>query len=256
MILCVDIGNTETTFGLFENYELKNVLRIETKPRETADEVAMDLKGLLSLVQVPFSAISGVCISSVVPSVTKAYTDMFRKYFEGVRVVNVGPGVKTGIPLHYENAREIGADRIANSVGCVSYYGKPAIVVDFGTATTFDVISEKGEYLGGLIFPGIMISANALFSRAARLSQVELKAPSRLIGKNTAESIQSGIIFGTAAMVDGLVKKIKNEISGLPVVVATGGLLYLVKNICAEIDIYDPNLTLFGLLKIYEINAG
>lgn len=256
MILCIDVGNTETTFGLFEGSSLKHVFRIETKVRETGDEVAIDLKGLLSLVDASLEDIKGICLSSVVPPVTSAYLEMAGRYFKGKPVVNVQPGIKTGLPVMYENPKEIGADRIANAVGCIKKYGKPAVVVDFGTATTFDVISSDGAYLGGLICPGIVVSANALFTRAAKLSQVDLKKPERLIGKSTAESIQAGIVFGNAAMVDELIRKIKKELSANPVVVATGGLLNLVKGVAEEIDIFDPDLTLFGLLKIYEMNAG
>lgn len=255
MILCVDVGNSETTIGLFENGFLKHVFRFETRPEETEDELASDLSGLLMLVGLDFSYIKGISLSSVVPSVTRSFLNMVGKYFEGIRVVNIEPGIKTGMPILYENPKEVGADRIANAIGCIDRYGSPAIVVDFGTATTFDVISEKGEYIGGLIYPGIITSQRALFERAAKLSQVELKKPLRLIGRNTAESIQAGIIYGTAALVDELVRKIKDEIGFNSKVIGTGGLSYIVKNISKEIEIFDPDLTLFGLLKIYELNS-
>lgn len=255
MILCIDIGNTETTIGLFIGSDLKHVFRFETKVNETEDEVAVDLKGLLSLVNLNFSDIEGVALSSVVPSLTRSFLKMAKKYFPGKKLVNIEPGVKTGVPVLYENPKEVGADRIANVVGCLKKYGNPAVVVDFGTATTFDVISEEGEYLGGLIYPGILTSASALFEKAARLSQVEIKKPARLIGKSTAESIQAGIVYGTAAMVDGIVARIKKEFKKEPVVIGTGGLSYLIKGVSREINIFDPDLTLFGLFYIYKLNS-
>ncbi|MCX7831594.1 MAG: type III pantothenate kinase [Actinobacteria bacterium] len=255
MILCVDVGNSETTIGLFEDGSLKYVFRFETKLNETEDEVAADLNSLLLLVRLDFSCIKGICLSSVVPSVTRSFLNMASKYFRGIRVVNIEPGIRTGMPILYENPKEIGADRIANAVGCIERYGSPAIVVDFGTATTFDVISEKGEYLGGLIYPGIITSQRALFERAAKLSQVELKKPGRLIGRNTTESIQAGIVYGTAALVDELVRRIRDEMALNSKVIATGGLSFIVRNVSKEIEIFDPDLTLYGLLKIFQLNS-
>jgi type III pantothenate kinase len=180
---------------------------------------------------------------------------MASRYMPDVPIVNVEPGVKTGVHILYDNPREIGADRVADVVGCLSEYGVPAVIVDFGTATTFDVVSAKGEYVGGIIYPGIMVSAEALFSKAARLSQVELVKPARLVGKNTVESLQSGLIFGTAAMVDGIVRKIKKEIGRDALAVATGGLCFLMKGISEEIAVYDESLTLKGLRQIFELNS-
>lgn len=255
MLICVDIGNTETTIGIFERKKLVHTFRFETKHRETADEVAVDLSGLFQLKKLTFDSVEGVAISSVVPRITQVYLQMVNKYLPGVKVVNVEPGVKTGVHILYDNPREIGADRIADVVGCLSEYGSPAIVVDFGTATTFDVVSEKNEYVGGLIYPGIMVSAEALFLKAAKLSQVEMVRPARLIGKNTVESLQSGLIFGTAAMVDGIVRKIKKEIGKDAHVIATGGLCFLMKGVSEEIAIFDENLTLKGLRQIFELNS-
>lgn len=255
MILCIDIGNTEVTIGVFQDEELTHNFRFETKQNETADEVAVDFRGLFSLVNLDFSEIDGICISSVVPALTLVYLEMIKKYFSALNLVNIQPGIKTGLPVLYDNPREIGADRIANSVGCLSRYGKPAVVVDYGTATTFDVLSAKGEYLGGLIVPGIMTSAKALFNKAARLSEVEVKKPSRLIGKNTVESLQSGLIYGTAALTDRMIEMIEEDL-GYPVkVIATGGLAYLLKGVSKKIDEFDEHLTLYGLYEIYKLNS-
>jgi len=256
MILAVDVGNTETTIGLFDAQgKLAHHFRYETKHRETGDEIAVDLSGLLRLVGFSLEQIEGIVLASVVPSVTSSFISMARKYLTHKPLVNLEPGVKTGLPILYENPKEVGADRIANAVGCVSEYGSPAVIVDFGTATTFDVISLDGEYLGGLIFPGIMTSAQALFERAARLSQVEIKKPGRFIGRNTVESIQSGLIFGTAAMTDELIRRIRAEIGKEAVAVATGGLAHHIKGVSTEINYFDFELTLKGLYQIYKLNV-
>jgi type III pantothenate kinase len=257
MILAVDVGNSETTIGLFDSRgNLQHHFRYETKHSETGDEIAVDLNGLLNLVGYSLNGIEGVVLSSVVPPVTTAFVAMAKKYLPDKLFINLEPGVKTGLPILYENPKEIGADRIANAVGCISRYGSPAVVVDFGTATTFDVISAEGEYLGGLIYPGIMTSAQALFERAARLSQVEIKKPGRFIGRNTVESIQSGLVFGTAAMTDELIRRIRKEIGKNAVAVATGGLARLLRGVSKEIDHFDPELTLYGLFQIFTLNAG
>lgn len=253
MLLCVDIGNTETTIGIFEGKKLARTFRLETKVSETADEVAVDITSLLSLAGKDFRDLDGVCLCSVVPRSTQAYLEMVERYL-GLKPLIVGPGIKTGIAIIYDNPQEIGADRITNAVGCFEKYGAPGIVVDFGTATTLDVISENGEYIGGTISPGLIISSEALFLKAARLSKVDLVAPKRTIGKNTRESLQSGIIFGTAGMVDSLVRRIKRELRGKPVVVATGGLCEIFSGISEEIEFFDPHLTLHGLRIIYWKN--
>lgn len=253
MLLAVDIGNTETTIGIFSKEALEHTFRLETKLSETADEIAVDITSLLNLAGKSFKDIDGVCISSVVPRCTGVFVEMSHNYLK-INPLVVGPGIKTGIPILYENPKEVGADRIANAVGCIERYGKPAIVVDFGTATTFDVISERGEYLGGAIAPGIQISAEALFEKAARLSKVDLKPPANVIGKNTQESIQSGIIYGTAGMVDSMVNMIKKELKSEVKVVATGGLCGIFKGVVRSIEIFDPQLTLYGLKTIYYLN--
>lgn len=253
MLLLVDIGNTETTIGIFSKEVLENTFRLETKLSETADEIAVDITSLLGLADKSFHDIDGVCISSVVPHCTAVFVEMSQSYLK-VDPLVVGPGIKTGIPILYENPKEVGADRIANAVGCIERHGKPAVVVDFGTATTFDVISEKGEYSGGVIAPGIVISAEALFEKAARLSKVDLVPPPHVIGRNTQESIQSGIIYGTAGMVDSMVSLIKKELSSEAKVVATGGLCRIFQGVSKMIEVYDSQLTLYGLKTIYYLN--
>lgn len=254
MLLAVDIGNTQTTIGLFIGDDLVYTFRTETRSSETGDEVAVDLRGLLELAQADFSQLDGVCISSVVPRCTQAYREMTSRYMKAKLIV-VEPGVKTGVPILYDNPHEVGADRVANAVALKHIYGTPGIVVDFGTATTFDVVSEKGEYLGGAIYPGIMTSAEALFAKAARLSKVELTRPARAVGRNTTESIQSGLIYGNAAMVDGFIDILSREISSQPVVVATGGLCELFRGISRKIQHFEPFLTLKGLQLIFEMNS-
>jgi type III pantothenate kinase len=253
MLLCIDVGNTETTLGLFRDGTLITTFRYQTRAFETADELAAAIKAFLDLAGSSFADLDGMCLSSVVPRLTGSYEEMAKRYLTVTPVV-VGPGVKTGIPILYENPHEIGADRITNAVACANLYGVPGIVVDFGTATTLDVISRKGEYLGGTISPGILVSAEALFTRAARLSKVDLLAPRATIGRNTRESLQSGIVFGTAAMVDGLIERVIEEIGEEPVVVATGGLCEIFKGILRTVQTFDPHLTLRGLAIIYEKN--
>lgn len=254
MLLAIDVGNTETTIGLFRGGSLVTTFRYQTRIFETADEMAAALKGFLELAGVQLSELDGVCLSSVVPRLTSSYEEMAARYL-GARTVVVGPGVRTGVPILYDNPHEVGADRITNAVACTNLYGAPGIVVDFGTATTLDVVTERGEYLGGTISPGIMVSSEALFSRAARLSKVDLVAPRSTIGRNTRESLQSGIVFGTAAMVDGLVERVIAELGAKPVVVATGGLSEIFRGISRTIEVFDPHLTLKGLQIIFEKNA-
>ena len=255
MLLAVDVGNTETMMGVFRDEELTWHWRLSTVPERTADELALLFGGLLEHQDLSFDRhVTAVVISSVVPSATQALREMVRGYF-GFRPVVVEPGTKTGVPVLTDNPREVGADRVVNAVAALDKYGGPAIVVDFGTATTFDAISEKGEYLGGVISPGIQISAQALYEHTAQLRRVELVAPRSVIGKGTVESLQSGLIHGYAALVDGLVERISKEL-GAPSVVATGGLAPTVIEHCERIDHYEPWLTLEGLRLVFERNAG
>ncbi len=255
MLLAVNVGNTNMVLGVFRGAELAWHWRISTQPERTADELAVLFGAVLEQHGLSFSRqITGVAISSVVPTSTQALREMTDRYFNFPPVV-VEPGTKTGMPILTDNPREVGADRIVNALAAYMRYGGPCVAVDFGTATTYDAVSEKGEYLGGVIAPGIQIS-NASLSRAtARLPQVELLAPRSVIGRNTVECIQSGLVYGTAAEVDGMIERIKAEV-GDAKVVATGGLADAVVPHCRSIDEHDPWLTLEGLRLVFEKNVG
>ena len=254
MLLAVDIGNTETVVGVFRDGELAWRWRMATDPERTADELALLFGGFLQQQGLSFDRnVTGVVLSSVVPSSTQAMREMVSRYFRFPAVV-VEPGVKTGVAVATDNPKEVGADRIVNALAAFEQYGGPAIVVDFGTATTFDVVSEKGEYLGGAIAPGVQLAARALFDHTALLPLVELSAPSSVIGKNTVDSVQSGLVFGYASMIDGMVERISKEL-GSPTVIATGGLAPMVIGECRTIDHHEPWLTLEGLRLVYEKNA-
>ena len=251
MLLTVDVGNTNTVLGLFDGDHLYESYRIKTDPRVTADELALMFRGLLSDHQLP----DGIAVCSTVPSVLDELRRMFARYFAGVPTVVVGPGVRTGVPLLYDNPREVGPDRIVNTLAAHTLYGGPAVVVDFGTSTNFDVVSEKGEFLGGALAPGIEISVDALASRAARLFKVELVEPRSVIGKTTSEALQSGLLYGFAGQVDGMVQRIADELDEQPVVLATGGLSHLMYRVCRTLDHHEPDLTLIGLRLVFERNA-
>src|SRR2546423_4732209 len=246
MLLAVNVGNTETKLGVFRDRELSFSRRIGTHPERTADELALLFGGFLEQEQLSFSRqITGVAISSVVPATTQALRDMTERYFHFEPVV-VGPGVKTGMAVLTDNPREVGADRIVNAIAAFDRYGGPCIVVDFGTATTYDVVSEKGEFVGGVIAPGLEVSAVGLSRVADRLPRVEISAPRSVIGKNTVEAIQAGLVFGTAAEVDGVVERIQKDL-GPATVVATGALAGVAVPPCPSIDQPAPWLTLHGL---------
>jgi len=256
MLLAVDVGNTQTVLGLFQGEELSWHWRIATQAERSADELALMFGGFLEQQGLSFSRqITGVCIASVVPDQTRALREMVHQYFHFEPVI-LEPGVRTGIPILTDNPKEVGADRIANALAAVEEFGGPAVVVDFGTATTYDAISEGGEYLGGAIAPGVQVSAAALFSATSRLQRVELDEPRSIIGKNTVESIQSGVLFGTAAEVDGMVERMQKELGGDATVIATGGLAEIIAPHCHTIDHLDPWLTLKGLRLIFEKNAS
>jgi type III pantothenate kinase len=253
MLLTIDVGNTNTVLGLFDGEDLIKSWRVKTDPRSTADEMSLQVNAL-----VHGYAITGLSICSTVPATLRELRTMIATYFSDIPTTIVEPGTKTGVPLLVDNPKEIGADRIVNTLAAHTLYGGPAIVVDFGTSTNLDVVSPKGEFLGGALAPGIEISVDALASRAAQLRKVELVRPKNAIGKNTVEALQSGTIFGFAGQVDGLVEKITAELAlsydQAPTVIATGGLAPLVIDVSQSIDEYVPDLTLIGLRLIHEKN--
>src|ERR1700730_4420598 len=261
MLLTIDVGNTNTVLGVFDGDQIVEHWRINTDPDRTADEIAVLLRGLLGhSALVKDADVSGIALCSTVPSVLHEMREMCRRYYAAVPALIVEPGVKTGVPLRYDNPKEVGSDRIMNSLAAVHLYGGPAIVVDFGTSTNFDAVSERGEFVGGALAPGIEISVDALSRRAAQLLKVELTRPPRVIGKNTVESLQSGIIYGFAAQVEGIVRRMTRELSPddprAVTTIATGGLAPLVIAEVSVIDAYEPWLTLIGLRLVYERNAG
>jgi type III pantothenate kinase len=253
MLLTIDVGNTNTVLGLFDDKDLIKSWRVKTDPRNTADDMSLQFNALVS-----GYAITGLSICSTVPATLRELRTMIATYFSDIATTIVEAGTKTGVPLLVDNPKEIGADRIVNTLAAHTLFGGPAIVVDFGTSTNLDVVSPKGEFLGGALAPGIEISVDALASRAAQLRKVELVRPKNAIGKNTVEALQSGTIFGFAGQVDGLVEKISAELAEsykqAPIVIATGGLAPLVIDVSATIDKYEPDLTLIGLRLIHEKN--
>lgn len=252
MLLTIDVGNTNTVLGLFEDHSLAHSWRIKTDPRATADEMALIFRGLLT--DVP--TITGIALCSTVPSVLHEMREMLTRYWGDVPAVIVEPGTKTGVPLLTDNPKEVGADRIVNTLAAHHLFGGPAIVVDFGTSTNLDVVSARGEFLGGALAPGIEISLDALSSRAAQLRKVELVRPRSVIGKNTVEALQSGALYGFAGQVDGLVDRIIAELGGsVAAVIATGGLAPIVVAESRTITQHEPDLTLIGLDLIYAKNA-
>lgn len=253
MLLVIDVGNTNIVFGLYQKKELIIHWRIETDKERTEDEYAVLLKGLLSLHDLKFEDIKDVVISCVVPPLSPIIENLCRKYFSVVPLA-IGPGIKTGIPILYDNPKEVGADRIVNAVAAYEKYGGPLIVVDFGTATTFDAVSQKGEYLGGVIAPGIGISMEALFEKTAKLPKVELVMPDTVIGRDTVSSMQSGAIYGYAGLVDRIVEEMKKELGEKVYVVATGGLVELIAPQSKTIKEVNPFITLEGLRIIFEKN--
>jgi type III pantothenate kinase len=250
VLLTVDVGNTNIVLGLFDGERLFESYRVRTDPRVTADELALMFRGLLAAHPAP----DGVAVCSTVPAVLEQLRGMFERYFADVPTIVVGPGVRTGVPLLYDNPREVGPDRVVNTLAAYTLFGGPAVVVDFGTSTNFDVVSAKGEFLGGALAPGVEISVDALAARAARLFKVELVEPRSVIGKTTAEALQSGLVYGFAGQVDGMVRRITAELGATPVVIATGGLSHLMFDVCDTFDHHEPDLTLIGLRLVYEKN--
>ncbi|AKP45479.1 MULTISPECIES: type III pantothenate kinase [Bacillus] len=253
MIFVLDVGNTNTVLGVYEKDELKFHWRIETNRSKTEDEYGMLVKSLFEHVGIRFEDIHGIIISSVVPPIMFSLERMCQKYFH-VNPLIVGPGIKTGLDIKYDNPREVGADRIVNAVAGIHEYGSPLIIVDFGTATTYCYINEKEQYMGGAIAPGIGISTEALYTRASKLPRIEIAAPDHIIGKSTVAAMQSGIFYGFVGQVDGIVSRMKAYSKIEPKVIATGGLASLIANESETIDHVDPFLTLKGLRLIYKRN--
>jgi type III pantothenate kinase len=254
VLLAVDVGNTETVVGLYDvdDTDLFDHWRIATNDQRTGDEHALLLSQFLAQHDLTFDSVTGVTVSSTVPRLTATLQRMATRYLD-VPTIILGPGVKTGMPILYEDPKEVGPDRIANAVGAFDLYGGPTIVVDFGTATTFDAITAKGEYAGGAILPGVQISLDALFTRAAAVRRVELGEPRTVIGKTTRDSVQSGVVFGTTVLVDGLCERFEEEL-GEATVISTGGLGGLFSRLTQRIEHHEPWLTLHGLRLIFEKN--
>ena len=252
MLLAIDVGNTNTVLGLFDKETIVRSWRIKTDARQTADEIELTFKGLLA----DAPQVTGIALCSTVPAVLREMRTMLDRYYSDVPQVIVEPGIKTGVSVKTDNPKEVGADRIVNSLAAFTLYGGPAIVVDFGTSTNLDVVSDKGEFIGGALAPGIEISIDALAQRAAQLRKVELVTPKSVIGKNTVEALQSGAVFGFAGQVDGLVDRICDELNqDVKAVIATGGLAGVVVPESETITHHEPDLTLIGLRLMYERNV-
>jgi type III pantothenate kinase len=254
MLFTVDIGNTNIMFGIFKERYLINHWRIGSDKNKTSDEYGVLFRNLLAMRGVEVNSIRGAVISCVVPTLLDVIVKALKSYFD-VNPLVVEPGIKTGMPILYHNPKDVGADRIVNAVAAFDEYKSSVIVVDFGTATTFDCVSEKGEYLGGTIATGILVSAEALFGSASKLPRVEIVTPKTVIGKNTVHSMQSGLVFGYAGLVDGIVGRIKDEMGTSPKVVATGGLAGVIASESKSLQYIDEFLSLKGLRLVYEWNT-
>jgi type III pantothenate kinase len=250
MLLAIDVGNTNTVLGVFEGTELVDLWRVKTDGRATADEMALQWRGLLA-----DHVVTGIAVCSTVPAVLHEVRQLLARYYAGTPAVIVEPGVKTGVPLLYDHPKEVGADRIVNTLAAFHLHGGPAVVVDFGTSTNFDVVSAKGEFLGGALAPGVEISIDALAARGARLFKVELAKPRSVIGKSTSEALQSGLLYGFVGQVDGIVRRIVAELGGTAHVIATGGLAPLILDESETIQHHEPELTLVGLRLVFERNV-
>ncbi|OIJ14446.1 pantothenate kinase [Anaerobacillus arseniciselenatis] len=255
MIFVLDVGNTNIVLGVYDDEELKYHWRIGTDRQRTEDEYGMIIKELFSYEGLTTKDIDGIIISSVVPPIMYALEEMCKKYFY-VKPMIIGPGIKTGLNIKYDNPKEVGADRIVNAVAAIELYGSPLIIVDFGTATTYCYISEEHQYMGGAIAPGIGISTEALYNRASKLPRIEIIKPKDIVGKNTVSAMQSGILYGYVGQVEGIVNRIKDQANKEPLVIATGGLAPLIAEESKVIDVVDPFLTLKGLIMIYRKNLA
>jgi len=259
MLLAIDVGNTNIVLGVFDGDALVQSWRLQTLRERTSDELGLLFEGLFTHDKIEKKSVHGVILGSVVPPLTGTIQTMVTRYF-GVPSLTIEPGLNTGMPILYENPAEVGADRIVNSVGAWERFGRtkarPMIVVDFGTATTLDAISAKGEYLGGAICPGVQISADALFQRAARLPRIDVRKPPRIVGRTTVGAMESGLFFGYVGMVEGLVKRMSQELGGNAICVATGGLADVIAPEIPQIEHVDPDLTLHGLRLVWKRNNG
>ncbi len=255
MLLVIDIGNSNVTVGMFRGQDLAASWRLRTEVHRTADEYAVLLKSLLAGDNLSTSDIRDAVVASVVPPLISTFQDAIGRHL-GIQPLVVEVGIKTGVRICTDNPREVGADRIVNTLAAYRLYGGPAIVIDFGTATTFDVVSEEGDYLGGAIAPGLELAVEALFQHAAKLPMVELTRPKHAIGKNTVTSMQSGLIFGYVGLVEGILRRIKRELGGKARVIATGGLADIIVRETSLVEFTDPQLTLVGLRLIHELNRG
>jgi type III pantothenate kinase len=254
MLLAIDIGNTNILVGVFDGERLVADFRLHTNERSTSDELGLTTTDLLRRRGIEIAAIDAVAVANVVPPLARSVDEMSRVYF-GCAPLVVGPGIRTGVSIKYEDPRLVGADRIANALAGRHLYGSPVILVDFGTATSFDVVSAAGEFLGGATAPGILISLDALVSRASKLNRFELSAPASVIGRSPAASMQSGFVFGYVGLVQGIVSRMRAEIGENARVIATGGLAELFAPLIPEIEAVDPHLTLVGLRLIHELNS-
>ena len=248
MLLTIDVGNTSTVFGLFDGVNLVEHWRVATERHKSGDELGALYRNFLQL-----DHVDGICLSSTVPQLVRSYQEFAARY-TSAELLELGPGVKTGLPVRYDDPREVGPDRIANAVAAADRYGAPCIVVDFGTSTNFDVVSSAGEYVGGVLAPGIEISMDALFDRAARLRKVDFVEPPSVIGKTTVAALQSGVVYGFAGQVDGIVAAIRGELGTDARAIATGGLAELIYPHASTIERVDPFLTLEGLRLVWERN--